>query len=188
LGITAGEDLSISTFTQREVKKGNKIAQKFIKDFEAEKDALLLDRRVDFLLSRHGIRDVNIHRKSHPKDISLTIHETISTSVKVTIKKYDSSGTFLEETSEEFQPQKREDKPSEIHFYLQGWASDDIPTLCEYCLNQLKCFVSRIRARNPQVQTHLSILDWCCARRFTLEGCCAHSCDNHFRIGLYALQ
>jgi hypothetical protein len=144
VGITDKEDLNWSIFKER-VKEGkNARAESFINSYIAERKKLLADPKCEKLLARHGSRDITIHRRQLPKQISVTLYERIAASVQIEVR--DERGKIISTGGSP--PHPVTPRPPEIHHFLQDWKSDDIPTLCEYTLNELKKFVARIRANH----------------------------------------
>lgn len=142
VGITDNEDLSPSLFAKKANDSNNAKAQSFIKRYEAERNALLTDPKCGKLLAHRGTRDIAIHRREPPKNVNLTLHEIGTARAHVEVR--DDKGNLIAVSDDLPQPMKP--PPPEVKYFLSDWASDDIPTLCEYTLNELKNMVSRMRA------------------------------------------
>ena len=145
LGMTASDDLSIESFKQRATRSSNSQASTFITRFETEWRNLLADTKVSFLLSRHGIRDLEVHRRPEPQNISINLPASISVSGTVVVR--DPQGNVV--ASGPFTPSTASPTPVQVKRYFQSWSADDIPTLCDYCLSKLRVLVSTIQGAFP---------------------------------------
>lgn len=145
LAIGPDEDLYITKFKEVANRKGLVDAVNFITNYEQKRTNLLLDPKVKLLLSRHGIRDQEIHRNRTPRHIEVNKQDKITITSHVQIK--DPNGNTV--GAVETQPTDVPIDPIEVRFFLQSWSNDDIPTLCEYNFTVLKAFVSRLRQAFP---------------------------------------
>jgi hypothetical protein len=144
VGIGDKEDLNVRSFKDR-VKGGkHPRAESFIDSYVKEKKKLFADPKCEKLLARYGSRDITIHRKQLQKNINLTLYEHITASVRIEVK--DGKGNLVSTGGSPAQPVTV--RPPEIQYFLSDWKSDDIPTLCEYTLNEVKKFVSTLRANH----------------------------------------
>lgn len=98
-------------------------------------------------------RDVNIHTEPVKvrKDINILIKETLRVSESIRIIKRDANGNIIEESQSESEPPKiqKEIPPEAIYkFKFNDWSgSEDIPTLCQKYLTELKNIVSNGQAK-----------------------------------------
>lgn len=145
LGISSSDDLSMDSFKQKATNSSNTQALGFIKRLEAEWRTLLSDQKASFLLSRHGIRDLEVHRRPEPQNIAINLPASISVSGTVVVR--DPQGNVV--ASGPFTPSTASPTPVEVKRYFQSWATDDIPTLCDYCLGKLRALVSAMQAAFP---------------------------------------
>jgi hypothetical protein len=141
VGIAENEDLSPLSFAKRANDTKNTKAQSFIEGYNAERKALLSNPKCGKLLARHGTRDIAMHRKALPRNVNLTVHEHGSLSFHAEVK--DADGNIISVVDDMPQPVKP--LAPEIKYFLSDWTSDDIPTLCEYTLNELRNMVRRVR-------------------------------------------
>lgn len=86
LAIGPDEDLNIAKFKEVASRKGSNDAIKFITVYEQERTNLFLDPRVKLLLSRHGIRDQEIHRRQTARHIQVNIQDRLTITSHVQIK------------------------------------------------------------------------------------------------------
>jgi hypothetical protein len=145
VGISDGEDLNTSIFEKRAKAGRNRQAELFIGDYLEEKKTLLADPRCGKLLGRHGSRDIIIHRREPTKNVTATFYEHITSSEHVEVR--DGKGNLV--SSGDTAPQTVMTKPPEVQYFLSDWPSDDIPTLCEHVLNEVRKLVVTIRANHP---------------------------------------
>lgn len=145
VGIGDNEDLSISEFRKR-VKGKNSHAESFIEAYDKERAKLFADPKCGKLLTRHGSRDITVHRRELPKKITIALHESVTISAHVEAR--DESGKLVGTADSRPEPVPLS-APPEVHYFLPDWTNDDIPSLCEYTLNEVKKFVTALRANYP---------------------------------------
>ncbi len=93
-------------------------------------------------------RDLNIHTEPVKvrKDVNILIRETLRVSESIKIIKRDKNGNIIEECQSGPEPPKiKEEIPPEVtHKYkFDDWSgTEDIPTLCQQYLTELKNIVS----------------------------------------------
>jgi hypothetical protein len=145
LGIGDAEDLNASIFKDRAKAGKNQRAELFIDRYVQERQKLLTDPRCKKLLGRHGSRDITIHRRQLGKSIKVTLYAQITASAHVDVR--DEKGNLV--SSGDTAPQLVTTKPPEAHYFLSDWENDDIPTLCDHALNEVRKFVATMRANHP---------------------------------------
>ncbi|MGI0080088.1 MAG: hypothetical protein ACRECH_10735 [Nitrososphaerales archaeon] len=137
-------NLSPRSFRKEATKKGIAQAKVFINFYETKKAKLLSDNKVKILLETHGVRDQEIHRESPPRHLEIELHEHVTVSHGAV---RDEKGNVV--SSGDSKPAPVEHVPPQVRFYLANWRQEDIPTLCEYCLGELRRFVTVLRSNFP---------------------------------------
>jgi len=147
LDIGVGELLNVGTFRNAARAQKNADALKFVDFFETERNALYGIPGVGFILTTHGIRDLEIHRSQQPRNVALNF--TVSLSLNARIEARDAQGNLIGATDNTVPPKQIDPTPPEVHFYLQQWNTEDIPTLCERCHAELRSFTKKVKTTFP---------------------------------------
>ena len=145
LGISLSENLYPEKFKKVARTQKNLQALKFIQYYNSEKCNLLKDTKIKFLLDSHGMRDIEIHRKTLPRNVKMEIEESLTSSIHIEAR--DEGGTVV--STADSKQIKPDEIPPVIVYFLKDWEKDDIPTLCEHSLLNLKNFISDIRTNFP---------------------------------------
>lgn len=142
VGIGEKDFLDAGRFRDR-VNGKNPKAEAFTDEYDREKKKLLADPKCEKLLGTRGSRDIVVHRKQLEKKVAMRAYEDRTMVMNIVTR--DAKGNDIGTISPPLQPVPV--GSPEVVYFLSDWPNDDVCSLCEYTLGELKKLIGTLRSK-----------------------------------------